>query len=225
MSTKPTRHGARWTKQEEDEILASIKAGLSLRIIATRKERSTSGIRARLTQIACRFVEVDKMPLYEAAERTGIKVDHLRAVLSLKMEPAPHSTVTPTPKMEFKFTNTLTRTKLQGYAEERKKAAEAARLEAIRQAVVQRVDAVASAVLSSAANGETFYLYDTTPDSPWVHHQMHKDVTTNDILRGFQEKFPECTVTLAEEWVDVPNRRPGQPLTRVLKSGIKIDWS
>jgi hypothetical protein len=42
---------------------------------------------------------------------------------------------------------------------------------------------------------------------------------------GMLNMFPECTVTLAEEWVDVPNRHPGQPPTRVLKSGVKIDWS
>lgn len=217
MATKPTRHGARWTKQEEDEILASIKAGLSLRIIATRKERSTSGIRSRLTQIACRFVEVDKMPLYEAAERTGIKVDHLRAVLSLKMEPAPHKTVTPTPKMEFKFQQTFAREKLQGLQEERRKAAEAERLRQRRQTIETYVNQVERAVLDEAAVGKSFYLYEV--------RNLPNDCTNDDFLQGFQQKFPDCTVTLSEEWVDIPNRQSGQPPTRILKSGIKIDWS
>jgi hypothetical protein len=221
MSTKPTRHGARWTKQEEDEILASIKAGLSLRIIATRKERSTSGIRSRLTQIACRFVEVDKMPLYEAAERTGIKVDHLRAVLSLKMEPAPHTTVTPTPKMEFKFQQTLSRSTLQGHAEEMRKKREAEKLERIRASVRQYVDGVTGAILNTAADKKTFYLYVLADQGL----RLPDYVQIDDLLRGFQEKFPDCMVTLSEEWVDVPNRHSGQPPTRVLKSGIKIDWS
>jgi hypothetical protein len=217
MSTKPTRHGARWTKQEEEEILASIKSGLSLRIIATRKQRTTGGIRSRLTQVACRFVEVDKMPLYEAAERTGIKPAHLRAVLSLKMEPAPPNIVPPTPKMDIKFQTTFNRTALQGRAEEMRKAAEAAKLWQRRQNIEGYVNQTERSGLYEAAAGKSFYLYE-------VRLRPH-DCTNEDILQGFRQKFAECTVTLAEDWVDVPNRHPGQPPTRILKSGIKIDWS
>jgi hypothetical protein len=218
MSTKPTRHGARWTKQEEDEILASIKAGLSLRIIATRKERSTSGIRARLTQIACRFVEVDKMPLYEAAERTGIKVDHLRAVLSLKMEPAPHTTVTPTPKMEFTFATTTPREELLAKPMKQK----IARLQTI-------ADGQAHAVNTSAYNGQS-YLWEM--DEPKLAQYLQQTnnhgglaITLEEVMEALRARFPGCKVDRSEEWTDVPNRHSGQPPTRVLKSGIKIDWS
>jgi hypothetical protein len=123
----------------------------------------------------------------------------------------------PNDTMEFKFQQTYTRSKLQGRAEEMRKAAEATRLWQIRQRVETYVNQIEAAILTEAGAGKSSYLHE-------VRNLPH-DCTNDDILRGFQEKFPECTVTLAEEWVDVPNRHPGQPPTRVLKSGIKIDWS
>jgi hypothetical protein len=217
MSTKPARNGARWTKEEEEEILASIKTGLSLRIIATRKQRTTGGIRSRLTQIACRFVEVDKMPLYEAAERTGIKPAHLRAVLSLKTEPAPHMTGPPIPKMEFNFQQTFSRTALQGRAE-------AAKQERLRRAVEAIVERSSYMVLKAAEGDKMSYLYELEHEHNY-RFGNNETVTKDDLLLGFQQKFPLCTVTLAEDWIeyDAPPARGHR--TRVLKSGIKIDWS
>lgn len=124
---------------------------------------------------------------------------------------------TPTDTMEFKFQQTYTRSKLQGRAEEMRKAAEATRLWQIRQRVESYVNQTEGAILTEAGAGKSSYLHEL--------RNLPHDCTNDDILRGFQEKFPECTVTLAEEWVDVPNRHAGQPLTRVLKAGIKIDWS
>ncbi len=119
--------------------------------------------------------------------------------------------------MEFKFQQTFNRAALQGRAEEMRKAAEATRQFQLRQTVKQIVDQIERAVLDAAATDKTFYIHEL--------RNMPGNCTIDDILRGFQEKFPECTVTFTEEWVDVPNRHQGHPPTRVLKSGIKIDWS
>jgi hypothetical protein len=219
MSTTPVRTGERWTKAEEDEILANIKAGLSIHAIADRKQRTTGGIRSRLTQIACRFVEVDKMSLYEASGRTRIPVIRIEEAIKWKTEHA-KATVEPPqpPKMEFKFDTTFSRQKLQGHAEETRKAEEAAAEARMRETVKTVVaHTIAPQVLNAARTKATSYLWEGLP-------RVH-GVASGDLLRGLKEKFPECTVTLAEEWVDVPNRHPGQPPTRVLKSGIKIDWS
>ena len=119
---------------------------------------------------------------------------------------------------EFKFDTTFNRQKLQGHAEETRKAEEAAAEARMRDRVkVVVAHTIAPQVLEAARTKATFYLWEGSP-------QVH-GVKSDDLLRGLREKFPECTVTLAEEWVDVPNRQPSQPPTRVLKSGIKIDWS
>ena len=123
----------------------------------------------------------------------------------------------PKDTMEFKFQHTFSRTALQGRAEEMRKAAEATRLLQVRQSVEHYVNQTEMAILAEAATGKSSYLHEL--------RNLPHNCTNGELLRGFQEKFPNCTVTLAEDWVDVPNRHPGQPLTRVLKSGIKIDWS
>jgi hypothetical protein len=218
MSTTPVRTGERWTKAEEDEILANIKAGLSIHAIADRKQRTPGGIRSRLTRIACNLV-LSNVPLSEASARTSIGLVHILAALERKMD-SKAAQVQPQqpPKMEFKFDTTFSRQKLQGHAEETRKAEEAAAEARMRDTVKQVVtNTIAPQVLNAARTKATSYLWEGLP-------RVH-GVVSDDLLRGLKEKFPECTVTLAEEWVDVPNRHPGQPPTRVLKSGIKIDWS
>ena len=213
-----TRIGHPWTKEEETSILAAVEAGKTIAEIAADKQRTTGSIRARLERIACCFVEEKKMSLYEAAGRTGLRVARIQEALKRKTEEEFAKKVCP-PPMEFNFQQTFTREKLQGRAEEMKRSAEAAARLQLRKNVQYYVDhCIQSAVLEAAATTKTSYLYDLTK------HQPGSGYTPEDLVRGLQEKFPECIVTLAEEWVDVPNR-PGQPPTRTLKSGIKIDWS
>jgi hypothetical protein len=224
---KPARIGQLWTKAEEDSILASIKAGATLAEIAETKQRTTGGIRARLTRIACCFVEEANMTLYEASGRTGIRVARIQEALTRKTEVARAKAECLKPKMEFKFQQTFTRAKLQGHAEETRKANEAAKLQRLREKVNMLVDSITGQVLDAAANEKTSFLYEPQP-----HHYNVNDgrgvvvLQNDDMLRGFQEKFPDCTVTLAEEWVDQIGRGNLRGVqTRVLKSGIKIDWS
>ena len=216
MASKPFRHGDSWTKTEEDLILTCVTNGMTLSAIAEKQQRTTGGIRARLTRIACQLVEEKKMSAYEAAGRTGIHVRLIQEALKCKTYEAKARAVPPTPKMEFNFQQTFSRVKLQGRQEEMRKAAEEQRLLMIRQRVEHHVNETERAVLDEAAAGKTFYIHEV---------RLPHDCTNDDILQGFRQKFPLCTVTLAEDWVDVPNRHPSQPPTRVLKSGIKIDWS
>jgi hypothetical protein len=211
-----TRIGAPWTKEEEDTILAHVASGLHIAEIAVAQKRTSGGIRARLTRIACQLVE-QKMSVFEAAGRTGIRAVRVQEALKRKTEQEEAKKECLKPKMEFKFQQTFTRAKLQGRAEEMRKAAEAAKLWQRQQNIEGYVNQTERIVLDEAAAGKFFYLYEV--------RILPHDCTNEDILQGFRQKFPECTVTLAEEWVDVPNRHPGQPPTRILKSGIKIDWS
>lgn len=118
-----------------------------------------------------------------------------------------HSEVQKPPTMEFK--ETFTREKLQGLAEERR----------LLNLTLFINNHVAPHVLSAATFGKTSFLYERTTvggrDAP----------TDEELIAGLKVKFPGSQISAVEEWVDEPLKRPGAPLTRVLKKGIKIDWS
>jgi hypothetical protein len=44
-------------------------------------------------------------------------------------------------------------------------------------------------------------------------------IPKEELLPLFQEKFPDCVVTLQEIWIETYSN------TKTLKSGILIDWS
>jgi len=61
-----------------------------------------------------------------------------------------------------------------------------------------------------AMEGKTRYVYTQNPPP---------SLTYEDLIAGFQRKFPDCDVSYQETWVDVTTTN------RVLKKGIVIDWS
>jgi hypothetical protein len=61
-----------------------------------------------------------------------------------------------------------------------------------------------------AIEGKTRYVYTHNPPPP---------LTYEDLVAGFQRKFPDCDVSYQETWVDIT------ATNRVLKKGIVIDWS
>jgi len=106
---------------------------------------------------------------------------------------------------------TISRAFLQGLHQQRKR-------EAADQLIRQHVDVIQN----FAAEGKTSYMFElantnTTPP----HNTLRKApvITTDDFVAAFQRKFPDCTVTYQEEWIDI------DPTKRVLKKGIVIDWS
>jgi hypothetical protein len=154
-----TRIGAPWTKEEEDTILAQVASGLHIAEIAVAQKRTSGGIRARLTRIACQLVE-QKMSVFEAAGRTGIRAVRVQEALKRKTEQEEAKKECLKPKMEFKFAQTFTRAKLQGRAEEMRKAAEAAKLWQRQQNIEGYVNQTERIVLDEAAAGKFFYLYE-----------------------------------------------------------------
>jgi hypothetical protein len=74
-------------------------------------------------------------------------------------------------------------------------------------------------IQDSAALGKTSYMFE--PDNP-RHNNPNLQanyLTADDFVAAFQRKFPDCTVSYQETWVDIDARN------RVLKRGIVIDWS
>ena len=216
---KPARIGQLWTKTEEDSILASIKSGATIAEIAESKQRTTGGIRARLTRIACCFVEEAKMTLYEASGRTGIRVARIQEALTRKTEEAKAKTHCPT-KLEFKFQQTTSREELRGLPLKQKMAC----LQSIAEQQSQ-------AIQGHAVHGETSYLWEMD-DAKLAQYLVQRGmgqskITLQEVMEALHARYPGCKVEVVEEWVDQIGRGnfKGHPPTRVLKSGIKIDWS
>ena len=113
------------------------------------------------------------------------------------------------------FKQTFSREKLQGLAEEHR----------LQQLAAFIDNHVANGVIGSATQGKTSFLFER-PESPIAAHLIRsREPTDEELMIGLCEKFPGCTIGVLEEWVDVPHcRGRGQP-TRILKRGIKIDWS
>jgi hypothetical protein len=102
----------------------------------------------------------------------------------------------------------ITRAFLQGLPEQRK-----------RGAADATIAPHVTYIQDSAALGKTSYMFE--PDNPRHINLVIRpnNLTADDFVAAFQRKFPDCTVSYQETWVDVDARN------RVLKRGIVIDWS
>ena len=98
---------------------------------------------------------------------------------------------------------------LQGLPEERK-----------QQQIDSIINTFRGDLLNAAATGKTSYMY-VRPDSRKVAHCFPPPpvLTNEDLVAGFQTRFPGCKVSYEESWVKTATD------TQVLKSGIVIDWS
>jgi len=125
------------------------------------------------------------------------------------------------------MTTPVSRSFLQGLPELRK-----------QQMADQMVEGIICYIHNAATAGYTSYTYDPTlyrrniaAAKQMVHLQpksMHASgnvqaeqpvITDEDLVAAFKRKFPDCAVSYEETWVDVT------PQNRILKKGIRIDWS
>ncbi len=110
---------------------------------------------------------------------------------------------------KMQFANTLSRAQLQDLPAKRR-----------RQAIVNYCDQLYGPVNEAATLGKTSYLH--TPNTRGGSMQCHPPPyipTPEDIVEGLKLKFPDCTITVFDDWVDV---RPG---VRERRTGYLIDWS
>jgi hypothetical protein len=102
-----------------------------------------------------------------------------------------------------------TRAFLQGLPEQRK-----------REEADRLINDHVERVKQLAAQGKTSYMFE--PDNKAYKPPQHPPlpvVTNEHFIAAFQRKFPDCTVSYQEAWVDV------DATNRILKRGILIDWS
>ncbi len=102
----------------------------------------------------------------------------------------------------------ITRAFLQGLPEQRKR-------ESADSIIAQHV----TYIQESAAAGKTSYMFEPDNHRHNKLTQQPNHLTADDFVAAFQRKFPDCTVSYKETWVDV------NATNRVLKRGIVIDWS
>jgi hypothetical protein len=189
----------KWTATEEATLLTEIKTPVSIHDIAKKHNRTPGAISSRLHYIISRSVLSDKSyPLVD-----------IKAFLKRELHCEKQTPIT----MDFK--QTFTREKLQGLAEE-------TRLQQLAYFIDQDI---ANGVLQSATQGKTSFLFERRGETPASRNSMRYIPTDQEIMDALRVKFPGSTVSWVEEWVDAPARRPFEPPTRVLKKGIKIDWS
>ena len=78
-------------------------------------------------------------------------------------------------------------------------------------------------ILNVAGEGNTSYTYvpDNRIDRQFrqTHGNLQTVVATEELIAAFQQKFPGCKVSYEENWVNTT------PATKVLTTGIVIDWS
>jgi len=113
------------------------------------------------------------------------------------------------------MSQTFTRAFLQGLPEQRKREAE----QRMRDQADQRVAIHVNPIQESAAQGKTSYMFEPDNNRHNPRHQSITVLTNDDFVAAFQRKFPDCTVTYQEAWVDV------DATNRILKRGVVIDWS
>jgi len=117
------------------------------------------------------------------------------------------------------MTETFSRSFLQGMPEERKQ-------EIIAGFIRQFIDGLKGAALA----GKTSYMFslDNNNYNRFLSQQVQvarvsglpmPEISNADLISAFQKKFPDCSVSYQEVWVDI------NPTSRVLKQGITIDWS
>ena len=101
---------------------------------------------------------------------------------------------------------TYSRSFLQGLPEEEK-----------QRRIDMIVDGFFQKLRNAAIAGETQYIYTYTHD--FRNMSVPITLTNEDLIVGFQRKFPGCDVSYQETWDDINAN------TRILKKGIVIDWS
>ena len=109
----------------------------------------------------------------------------------------------------------MSRTELQGLPEKRR-----------RDAIAMAVTNLQGQVIEAATSGKLFHIVDIGPytkaratrNAFTSSHQQYIP-TNEDLVEGFQTKFPDCKVEYTETWEDV------RPSVRQQKSGILVDWS
>ena len=112
---------------------------------------------------------------------------------------------------------------LQGIQEERKK-----------QTIDKMVHEFIHELIALSARGETSYRFPVVHQAPVIHNgtngaqlqvlsMRHGNVPANisidDLVAGFQRKFPDCKVSYNESWIEQ------SPTSRYLNKAIVIDWS
>lgn len=125
----------------------------------------------------------------------------------------------PRPELIFSFATTTSREELRELPHKQK------------MSCLQNIaEQPAQAIQGLATRGETSYLWEMDeaklPQFLVQRGCGHVNLTLEEVMRALRARYPGCKVETVEEWVDQIGRGNARGLqTRVLKSGIKIDWS
>ena len=110
----------------------------------------------------------------------------------------------------------MSRAYLQGLPEK-------ARQQKVNEEINRHYMQVINTVQEAALMGKTSYLYEPK-NNPAPAFLSTPSIPTEDLVKAFKVKFPDCKITYTEDWV-LQEQWPLLEKTKVLKTGILIDWS
>jgi hypothetical protein len=150
------------------------------------------------------------------------RIEALEVLTQTSMAEVPQTSVeeeAPRPELIFSFATTTSREELRELPHKQKMSC----LQAIAEQPAQAIQGLAT-------RGETSYLWEMDeaklPNFLVLRGCGHLNLTLEEVMRALRARYPGCKVETVEEWVDQIGRGNARGLqTRVLKSGIKIDWS
>jgi hypothetical protein len=97
---------------------------------------------------------------------------------------------------------------------------EAVKQQSIKNALASFIQSV-PAIAAEGKTSATYYIYE--PSNNPHHNRQYamrpNNVTNEDFIEALKQIFPDCSVSYEETWT------PSDPVTRVLKKGILVDWS
>lgn len=107
----------------------------------------------------------------------------------------------------------FSRTYLQSLSAQRKQ-------EAIERSTVQMVESMRHTIIGLATEGKTSYIYEVPLSLIHKNYPVLAMTTVEDFIPCFQKKFPHCTLSCHDTWVDTVIES-----SRRQKRGILIEWS
>ena len=92
--------------------------------------------------------------------------------------------------------------------------------EAIERSTVQMVESMRHTIIGLATEGKTSYVYEVPLSLIHKNYPVLAMTTVEDFIPCFQKKFPHCTLSCHDTWVDTVIES-----SRRQKRGILIEWS
>jgi serine phosphatase RsbU (regulator of sigma subunit) len=81
--------GNMWSREEETQLIDSLRQGKDIADIAQEHKRTVGGIKSRMKMIAIRMIEIDGKSVEEVCMKMHLKVEYIENAIQKKRTPKP----------------------------------------------------------------------------------------------------------------------------------------